>query len=359
MTIKLKNVIKSGGLTNFRTGSVINPNVNLAPLWVTPSGQLLALEQTSTLNTSVAASTTNQTPIKYSITDGQLPDNTSLDENTGIISGTLLSYDSDRTFTFTVTASSVLQTSRVFTIVVKSSSPKWSSITSMAKNAVFYTIFARSDGSTTYQTSLNKGPGPSFVAIDPNNDTLTYSVVSGSLPPSLILTQSGILIGSIDPVLIDSIFTFTVRATNSHGFHVDLPTSIQILTDQNVDPIWLEPQVGLQTINLGTFSIGTGYTPWTPINLLAEGWPVNVPVETRQMGYSDPTNSLGELYGFRKDSADPIYFMISQVDPLTSVLTTSNGMVPPLKPGTYNITLTANNFYGGFKDQQFTFTLTA
>lgn len=48
-------------------------------------------------------------------------------------------------------------------------------------------------------------------------DTITYQIISGSLPDGLSLMTDGTIIGSIAPVIVDITHTFVVRATNSAG----------------------------------------------------------------------------------------------------------------------------------------------
>ena len=50
-------------------------------------------------------------------------------------------------------------------------------------------------------------------SVTPSNFTLSYSVVSGSLPPGLSLSSSGAFSGTPSSVVSDTTFTFTVRAS--------------------------------------------------------------------------------------------------------------------------------------------------
>jgi hypothetical protein len=356
MTIKLKNVKKSGGPVVFRTGGA-NAIIDLSsPNWTTSAGELTAIEQNSILDISVLATSPTAIPVTYSITHGSLPDGVTLNSSTGAITGTLISYQSTKTFIFTITADNGLQASRNFSIKVKNSIPVWSVPAQSAMNGVFYSIYALTDGSTTYETSLNNGPGPRILAIDPNNDILTYTLISGTLPPSLTLNPNGVFTGYITPVTTNTTYTFTIRATNNHNFSTtDLTTSIQILKDETTLPVWTTPSGGPGTINLGSYASGATFTP---VTLTATGWPESVPTGSRTMDYSDPTNSLGMIYGFDSNSV-PVYFKLTATSALIGSLSSSNNKVPPLRPGTYTFNLTADNNYGGYTTQSFSITITA
>jgi len=82
-----------------------------------------------------------------------------------------------------------------------------------------------------------------------NASEITYSVVSGSLPPGISVSD-GKIVGT--PEGTDGAYNFTIRATNSAGTS-DRSFSITV----NGLPVWASPAAG----SVGTFDYGTAITP--------------------------------------------------------------------------------------------------
>jgi hypothetical protein len=57
----------------------------------------------------------------------------------------------------------------------------------------------------------------SLLATDPDNHSITYSLVSGSLPTGMSLTSGGSISGTSQAVSSDTTYTFTIRVTDSSG----------------------------------------------------------------------------------------------------------------------------------------------
>ena len=90
-------------------------------------------------------------------------------------------------------------------------------------------ITVNKDGAINYQLSASE-----LVEYQP----VTYSLVSGTLPTGVSLNNSGLIQGSIRPweILSDTLYTFTVRATNTLGQYTDKSFSIQVLNQSTTTP---------------------------------------------------------------------------------------------------------------------------
>jgi hypothetical protein len=66
-------------------------------------------------------------------------------------------------------------------------------------------------------------------ATDPEGTSVSYSLVSGSLPTSMTLNSStGVISGTTSAVVSDTTFSFTLRATDTSGNYTDRSFSIQV-----------------------------------------------------------------------------------------------------------------------------------
>jgi hypothetical protein len=79
-------------------------------------------------------------------------------------------------------------------------------------------IFDTGRSSTTFQLS----------AIDPDSQTVTYSISSGSLPTNMTMSSSGLISGTTQAVASDTTYAFTVRASDSLGNFTDRSYSITV-----------------------------------------------------------------------------------------------------------------------------------
>ena len=68
----------------------------------------------------------------------------------------------------------------------------------------------------------------SVLASDPENQTVTYSVVDGSLPIGLSLAPNGTISGSVSGVASDTTYAFTIRASDSVGSYTDRGFSLVV-----------------------------------------------------------------------------------------------------------------------------------
>lgn len=68
---------------------------------------------------------------------------------------------------------------------------------------------------TTWYTAFTSNNTTTFQAISPRNENITYSIVSGSLPPSTTLNaNTGVITGNVSGVSVAT-YTFTVQATTA------------------------------------------------------------------------------------------------------------------------------------------------
>ena len=134
-------------------------------------------------------------PITYSVpSGGTLPPGLSLDSSTGVLSGKPTTIGS---YTFTVQgANGTTPTAVTPSITIVVSAPTAPSFTAVSPPA------AAQNYSYSYQFAASGSPAP------------TFSVASGSVPPGLGLSSSGLLSGV--PTTIGS-FSFVLQASNSVG----------------------------------------------------------------------------------------------------------------------------------------------
>jgi len=144
-------------------------------------------------------------------TSSDLPTGLSLSTQ-GILTGTLENYTSNITLSFTVEASSYNNSdSRTFSIDVTAinNNPVWNTTSPLPGASI---------GQYSQQLS----------ATDPENTTITYSVISGSFPASLSMSSSGLISGE-HTAQDNSTYNITIRASDIHGNYTDRAFSIQSL----------------------------------------------------------------------------------------------------------------------------------
>ena len=168
--------------------------VNASPVWVTASGSLGTFAEQVSMSVSATASDSDST-ISYTLESGStLPSGVSLNSASGLISGTLPNVESNTTYTFTIDASDGVNTiPRTFSFI-SNAAPTW--VTALGSLGTY------SDGSSI---------SISLSATDPT-DSVTYSLLSGSLPSGLTLSSSGVVSGTAPETSGTS--TFTVIASD-------------------------------------------------------------------------------------------------------------------------------------------------
>ena len=172
--------------------------VNASPVWTTASGSLGTFYEQVAVSVSATATDSDST-ISYAVASGSsLPSGVTLNSSTGLISGTLPNIASQTTYTFTINATDGVNIiPRSFSILSNvNQSPTWS--TSSGTLATIYDL-----SRTNYSVSVE--------ASDPESNTITYSLVSGTLPPSMTLnTSTGAISGTTSSVGTDTTYSFVL-----------------------------------------------------------------------------------------------------------------------------------------------------
>lgn len=200
---------------------------------IMPSGTYDVAYSTSVVITG------GRTPYTWVISSGELPDGVTLNESTGMISGTPTEYGS---FEFTVTATSDDNQTLVkqYTIVI---TPPVPAITT-AVIGIWTVNLARDI------TLVATGGTPGY----------TWGIVSGALPSGITLSAAGVLGGT--PSGTGS-RTVTIRVTDSIGMHNDHTYSVAVNPDMGFAaglPVLGAPQM-TRRINL----VSTGITGRSPV----------------------------------------------------------------------------------------------
>ena len=231
--------------------------------WITPTGtiaNLLVGVPVSIELESVDLTNAGATPI-FTVIQGSLPTGLTL-SSSGLISGTptwptpsdtvTLTYNfvirlnsSDNTLT--VNELNVINPDRSFTIIL-----------SNVVNGDFAWV---TPGGSLGLVPNNEYYNLQLQAESAGGTTISYSFVSGELPPGMQLLSTGYLTGVptfLNSIVIDQnqTYKFTVRATNSLGQIIDRSFN---LTITNVSGPIIHPTTGINTI-LGVFFDGTYYS---------------------------------------------------------------------------------------------------
>jgi len=177
--------------------------VNASPVWVTASGSLGTFTEQVSITLSALSSTDSDSTVTYALASGSsLPSGVTLNSSTGVISGTLPNISSQTTYTFTINATDgVNAIPRSFSILSNVNQlPAWSTT-----SGTIATIYDSSR--TNYSVSVT--------ASDNESDTLAYSLVSGTLPPSMTLnTSTGVISGTTTSVGTDTTYSFVLGVSD-------------------------------------------------------------------------------------------------------------------------------------------------
>ena len=174
--------------------------INQSPVWQHSSGSLGTFsEGVSITPISALATDPENSSLTFSITSGALPSGLSLNTSTGVISGTPTGISSNTTYSFTISVTEGSNTlSRNFSILINSI-VSWNT---SAGN--IGTVYPDATSVFSYNLSTN--------AI---GNTISYSILSGSLPSGLSLnTSTGVISGTADTVGSNTTSTFTIRASD-------------------------------------------------------------------------------------------------------------------------------------------------
>ena len=211
-------------------------NPNAPPIWLTQEGPLPSGITGQPYSSSLIAIDPEGETLDYQIVSGTLPPGLTLDHINGSITGIIgiITQDTGYDFTASVT-DGVFTVDRSFNIFVSSAlsnqPPLWVTGSNLG------TITA---GQPTTLT---------FVATDPEGSVVTYSFVSGFLPTGMLFNgATGQLSGVPSNGGSDqSVFQFTLRATDFNGSYSDQQFSVSVVNTTNISPIWITPSGQLTT----------------------------------------------------------------------------------------------------------------
>jgi hypothetical protein len=166
----------------------------VAPVWVT-GATISYVTGTSTSITLSATDADAGSDVDYSIVSGTLPTGLSLDGETGVISGTPTTSNVTVTFRATDQGGNFVDKAILF-----NAAPVWVTGATLTKYANGF----------AYSVQLS--------ATD-DNTAVSYSLVSGSLPPGLSLSSGGLISGT--PSGAAGTYSPTIRATDTYGATAD------------------------------------------------------------------------------------------------------------------------------------------
>jgi hypothetical protein len=211
----------------------------LPPQWVTPAGSLVDTNETTFVYGTLLATDPQGLTVTYLANSAELPQGSATVANAvsnnistsagitiqpnGIFSGRMPDVVGEQIWSFDVVATNgILSSTRSFTMRALDTldppdfqSPLAGSLGSFLPGAdVSVQFFAESGGRP-----------------------LTYAISSGAIPQGLVLTQDGLLIGTMPDVddSTDRVFTFTVRASNGQTFD---DREFSLTLTQHPAPIW-------------------------------------------------------------------------------------------------------------------------
>lgn len=204
--------VSNAGIPNPSSTNINNLNNYITsgtnPVWQTGSSLLWTIGVTSSI--TLLATDTEATDIDYTIVSGTLPTGLSLDQEAGIISGTI-NTETSQTFTVRATDAGGNYVDREFTMVVNNV-PEW--ITPSGSLG-----YASNISGNTFQLSATGGL---------QHPSLSYSLASGSLPSGMSMTTDGVIAGQSTQA--DShIANFVVRVSDTSGYYSDRSFSITTL----------------------------------------------------------------------------------------------------------------------------------
>lgn len=217
--------------------NAIASSPNIAPTWITPFGQIDTITANQTVTYTLIGNDVDSSPnaLSYVMISGSLPPGLSLDSSTGEISGTVDDISQSTSYVFTVRLSDGEDfVDRTFSIFVSkiNQAPVWitnGGLIGDYNEGEFFIKFLE--------------------ATDIHDDILRYQVISGALPPGIILNSlDGRLQGTLPEVSSDTEYTFTIRVddeiSNDAGtkLFADQTFSINVIDgalNPNISPVWI------------------------------------------------------------------------------------------------------------------------
>jgi hypothetical protein len=205
------------------------------PTWITPAGSLGNFIKNKSVSVALSAADSEGQVMTYSIISGALPTGMGMTP-AGVITGTTPNVTTTTSYNFTVRASDGIHyADRAFTMSVATDAPP------------VWTTPAGSLGTALSGYTA----GFSVVATDPEGLPLTYTMVSGTLPPNMSVSGNYISTGGafLPLTYTDTTYTFTFEVTDGNNV-VQRTFSITVL--KNLDPVFTTPAGSFGTYIEGT-----------------------------------------------------------------------------------------------------------
>lgn len=201
-TVKVVNPgipVPSGSNAHLLSNSI---TAGTNPVWTTASS--LYIPTSGSVSVALLASDTEGADIDYSIISGSLPAGLSLDNESGVISGTVSLAEGDSTVA-------------VFRAIDTGGNYLDKTITIIANNAPVWTTAAgaltAAESEASYSNQLVASGGDAAA-------TLTYTITGGSLPTGISLSSTGLLSGNSSEA-IGTTSSFVVRASDDGGAYTE------------------------------------------------------------------------------------------------------------------------------------------
>lgn len=281
--------------------------VDNVPSWTTGSGSIGTYIEQSPMSVTVSATDPvdpYNSPLIYSISSGSLPPGLSINSSTGVISGTPGNVASSTLYNFTAAAYDGRNpaVTRNFSMTITDRGPSWSTSATLP-------TFTRN---SSYSTTL--------VAVDEDNNSISYSLFSGSLPTGLSLASNGTISGTPTSA---TIATFTVRATDS----VSSSYSDRQFTMPNAGPTWSTSGTLSIMLNGSAYSVqlsasdDSGVAP--TYSLISGTFPTGITLSSSGLISGTPSGIVGFTntnYTFRVTDANGLYADQTLVIPLNEAI---------------------------------------
>ena len=219
--------------------------------WNTPPGDLGIFKEGTTLNIDLGASG-GVAPYRLEVINFFLPLNILIDQNSMRLIGQIPNEKDDKTYSFNIriidSNNESLTNEFYFKALNSNSPPNWNSypINSVNRIIDLGTIISGSQPpilNLAYDVDVELG-----------NNTLTYSIINGSLPYGLSLSPTGTLIG-IPRTFNETSQTsvFTIRAWDGIQA-VDREFKLRVITGNDI-PVWYTNSGNIGTIQSLTYNI--------------------------------------------------------------------------------------------------------
>ena len=164
------------------------------PVWTTTAGKLASIEEQVAYSQQLEANTSDSTAITYSVIAGSLPSGMEV-TSTGLLTGTPAEVAKRTLYTFVVRATAgTAITDRTFTLDVNGAdSPSFTTASGQLQmdDSTRVGLYWIIDGS---QISVQMEATDSDTRA---GQSLVYEIVSGSLPPGVTMTTSGLISGTV------------------------------------------------------------------------------------------------------------------------------------------------------------------